>query len=295
MGFYEDEDTASSSEEEDYALDASCGTQEGSLPKRAIYRKTGTVQATQLYEEACNEISRLPKRDDRQMYTLVMREQGRDRQRSSCFQVPGSSQRYSHYPATTTQRGSYNQASTSGYQPHQVQTTHQPTQGRNSAPGRAQASGRNYSQQSAGARHCSYHQTQPGSRSYPHHQAQYRNEKRVSSHASKIHILRQNSTKLNKMRSAPQTEECSNRRESAPPPVQHQFPRQRIAVVPRPSDMNTNQDREHQPLRLPVRRTGRQEICNERNRHVNRRIGVCSKTDEAEEHRMFVRVLRKRF
>ena len=156
-------------------------------------------------------------------------------------------------------------------------------------------SNRGYSQQPAGNQDYSCSQTQPRNRSYSHHQAQYRNEKRVSSQASKMYILRQKSTKLNKMPSALQTEECNNRRESAPSPVQQQFPRRRVVMVAHPTDLNTNQDREHQPLKLLVRRTGRQQIYKEGNEPRGRRIGVCYETDETKEHRMFVRVLRKRF
>lgn len=124
----------------------------------------------------------------------------------------------------------------------------------------------------------------------------YRNEKQVSSRTSKMYILIQQSADENEMRSAaPQTKECSNRGENTRLPVQQQSPRQRIAVVARPNDMKTNQEREHQPLHLPVRRTGRQESYNDRNDHVRRRIGVYSETEETKKHRMFVRVLNKRF
>ena len=296
VGFYEDEETESSSEEEDYALDTRFDAQEGSLPKRVIYRPR-TLPAAQFHGVACNEITPPPKRGDRRMYRMVMPEEGRDRQRFSCFQVQGSSQRCLHHPAATaTQRGSHHQANTPGYLPHQVQPTHQPTEGRNSSPALAQARGRVYSQQPAGARDCAYHQTQPRIRSHPHHQVMYRNEKRVSSRTSKMYILMQQSADVNEMRSAaPQTKECSNRGENTRLPVQQQSPRQRIAVVARPNDMKTNQECEHQPLHLPVRRTGRQETYNDRNDHVRRRIGICSETEATKEHRMFVRVLRKRF
>ena len=66
-------------------------------------------------------------------------------------------------------------------------------------------------------------------------------------------------------------------------------------MVAHPTDLNTNQDREHQPLWLPVRQTGRQQVYKEGNEHRRRRIGVCRETDETKEHRMFVRVLSKRF
>ena len=295
VGLYEDEEPESSSEEEDYALDARFDAQEGSLPKRVIYRAR-TVPAAQFHGVACNEITPLPRRGDRRTNRVVMPEQGRDRQRFSRFQVQGSSQRYSHNTAAAaTQRGSYQQANTPGYLPHQVQLTHQPTEGRNSPPGLAQARGRVYSQQRAGARECEY-QTQPRIRSHPHHQVMYRNEKRVSSRTSKMYILMEQSTEVNEIRlAAPQTKECNNRGENTRPPVQQRSPRQRIAVVARPNDMKTNQEREHQPRQLPVRRTGRQETYSERNDHVRRRIGVCSETDATKEHRMFVRVLHKRF
>ena len=172
--------------------------------------------------------------------------------------------------------------------------SHHATEGRNSSPGLAHRSSRGNSQQPAGVEDWSCRQVQPRSRSYPHQHAQYRHDKRDSSQATKMYILMQN-TKLNEMGSASQTKKCNNRRESTPSPVQQKFSRHRVAVVAHPSELNTNQDREHQPLQLPVRPTGRQEIYKGRNEYRRRRIGVCRETDETKDHRMFVRVLRKRF
>ena len=197
-------------------------------------------------------------RDERQMYRVVMPEKGPDRQQFLSHQTRGSGRCHSHVPAgpQTVSPQQVNTRRTLSLL-HKAQPrcgySHQPTEGRNSSAGLAHTSNRSYSQQPAGSQDYSCRQTQPRSRSYSHHQAEYRNEKRVSSQASKMYILRQKSTKLNEMRSESQTEECNNRRESDPSPVQ------------------------------------------EGSEHRRRRIGVCYETDETKEHRMFVRVLRKRF
>ena len=171
---------------------------------------------------------------------------------------------------------------------------HHPMEGRNSS-GLAHRSSRSNSQQPTGVKDWSCRQIQPRSRSHPHQHAQYRHHKLDSSHATEMYILMQKNTKLNEMGSASQTKKCNNWRESTPPPVQQKFSRRRVAVLAHPSELNTKQDREHQLLRLPVRLPGRQEIYKESNEYRRRRFGVCRETDETKEHRMFVRVLRKRF
>ena len=296
--FYEDEDMESSSEEEDFAFDASCDAQESPLPKFVTYRKTANVQAAELYRSDCNEMIP-PKRDDRRMYRTVISDQGPDRQRFLSYQSRGSGRYHSQVPAGP-KSGSPQQANTQRLSlPHKAQLrcsySHQPTEGRNSSRPLAHRSSRGYSQQPTGVQDWSCRQLQPRSRSHPHHQVQYRHDKRDHSQATKMYILMQKSTEVNEMRSTPHGKECNNRRESTPPPVQQTFSRPRVAMVSHPSDLNTDQDREHQPLRVPVHRTSREEIYKERNKYRRRRIGVCRETDETKEHRMFVRVLSKRF
>ena len=202
VGFYEEEDTESSSEEQNHALDmldASCDTQEGPLPKCVIYRKMSNVQAAELYRSDCNEMTPL-NRDERQMYRVVMPEKGPDRQQFLSHQTRGSGRCHSHVPAGP-QTVSPQQVNTRRKfsLPQKAQPrcgySHQPTEGLQSSPGLAHTStNRSYSQQPAGNLDYSCRQTQPKSPSYPHHQTQYRNETRVSSQASKMYILRQKST-----------------------------------------------------------------------------------------------------
>lgn len=260
--------SAESSSDEEYS------TRAGSIQAHDGSMKARNVQPARLYSPVCDQIIQ-PHRDERETddreQMLQERINTRHPQRIAREQCQG----YCQYPADT-QGYSQNQANGQGgpRYPHDHEDSLEYSNTEARTPGR-----------------------------YPHRdQHQERKGKRVSCQTTKLpelHVCLKQKMQLKEEGSPPGTRnECGNRETTKLPPIQQSNKGARNMEAPQvlPRQIRIEDHQNCQAL-LTMRRSGRQEVLEGRDKRAarRRRIGVCQVTDGTQEQRIFVRVLGKRF